>query len=368
MQTTRPFSHCQYGSTAQSMGSHFHVNSPPANHPAAPITNMRAVYINLPTSGERCAHAWDQLRMEREVKKAGRCRDITGCGFEGPWYGEGVSWMHSCSVRPSFSNARLDAAWAPTRPTGWYAQKSIQTSQLRRPFRATWPNILRCTPPSVKLSTTNKQARWCHTHIYPPFWRNLGISSPIPMLLSENPLMEDCPHGGQGLLSWPQGLALWGKHSKRHRCRLYRDAFTAGQSGISLPPMFLDDEQRTLRGSQSSASLASSNDRDTLLESQIITYGTTKTPLVDSGTSCTTEASREDVGEASEVDPHARRRLMYAVPALVIGIFLSSADQTIVVASYGRIGSEMKALHKASWIATAYIQATSCVEPRPSDH
>lgn len=121
--------------------------------------------------------------------------------------------------------------------------------------------------------------------------------------------------------------------------------------------MFLEDEQRTLRGSQSSGSLASSNDQQTLLESQIITYGTTKTDLVDSPSSCTAESSQEHVNEASGIDPEARRRVMYAVPALVIGIFLSSADQTIVVASYGIIGSEMKALHKASWIATAYIQA-----------
>lgn len=123
-------------------------------------------------------------------------------------------------------------------------------------------------------------------------------------------------------------------------------------------PMFLDDEQRTLRGSQSSGSLASSNDQQTLLESQYVTYGTTKTDLVDAPASCTAEPPRENVKQASEIDPEARRRVMYAVPALVIGIFLSSADQTIVVASYGRIGSEMKALHKASWIATAYIQAT----------
>lgn len=122
--------------------------------------------------------------------------------------------------------------------------------------------------------------------------------------------------------------------------------------------MFFEDEQRTLRGSQSSGSLASSNDQQTLLESQYVTYGTTKTDLVDPPTSCTAESLHEDAKEASDIDPEARRRVMYAVPALVVGIFLSSADQTIVVASYGRIGSEMNALHKASWIATAYIQAT----------
>lgn len=122
--------------------------------------------------------------------------------------------------------------------------------------------------------------------------------------------------------------------------------------------MFLEDEQTTLGGSQSSRSLASSDEEQNLLECQHVTYGTTKTDRVFSPTGCTAESSREDVKEASGIDPEARRRVMYAVPALVVGIFLSSADQTIVVASYGTIGSEMKALHKASWIATAYVHTS----------
>lgn len=35
-------------------------------------------------------------------------------------------------------------------------------------------------------------------------------------------------------------------------------------------------------------------------------------------------------------------------------IFLSAADQTIIVSSYGKIGSDLKALNKTSWIATGY--------------
>lgn len=34
-------------------------------------------------------------------------------------------------------------------------------------------------------------------------------------------------------------------------------------------------------------------------------------------------------------------------------VFLSAADQTIIVSSYGRIGSELHALSSTSWIATA---------------
>lgn len=34
-------------------------------------------------------------------------------------------------------------------------------------------------------------------------------------------------------------------------------------------------------------------------------------------------------------------------------IFLAAADQTIIVSSYGRIGSDLGALNNTSWIATA---------------
>lgn len=123
--------------------------------------------------------------------------------------------------------------------------------------------------------------------------------------------------------------------------------------------MYVEDEQETLRGSPSSRSRASSEDKHALLENQHVTYGTTTTDLDFSPTECKAASSPEDGEEAPHIDPEARRRVMYAVPALAIGIFLSSADQTIVVASYGRIGSEMEALNKASWIATAYAEALS---------
>ena len=49
------------------------------------------------------------------------------------------------------------------------------------------------------------------------------------------------------------------------------------------------------------------------------------------------------------VDPKA----FYLLPALAIGCFLGAADQTIVISSYGTIGSELNALNKTSWLATA---------------
>lgn len=50
---------------------------------------------------------------------------------------------------------------------------------------------------------------------------------------------------------------------------------------------------------------------------------------------------------------------LWVLPALAIGCFLSAADQTIVFSSYGEIGNELHALHKASWLATAYGKNTT---------
>ena len=53
--------------------------------------------------------------------------------------------------------------------------------------------------------------------------------------------------------------------------------------------------------------------------------------------------------------PQIRKQMKYIMPALAIGVFLTAADQTIIVSSYGKIGSELNALQSTSWIATAYV-------------
>lgn len=45
-----------------------------------------------------------------ELKKAGRCRESIGSELQARLYGEWISWMRTCSLRPSFSNAKLDAS------------------------------------------------------------------------------------------------------------------------------------------------------------------------------------------------------------------------------------------------------------------
>lgn len=42
---------------------------------------------------------------------------------------------------------------------------------------------------------------------------------------------------------------------------------------------------------------------------------------------------------------------------------MSAADQTIIVASYGKIGSDLKALNLTNWIATSYFLSLTSFQP-----
>ncbi|KAL2001551.1 hypothetical protein VTN02DRAFT_1601 [Thermoascus thermophilus] len=75
----------------------------------------------------------------------------------------------------------------------------------------------------------------------------------------------------------------------------------------------------------------------------------------------------EEVDAAREAQfegvPEARKQLKLIVPAISIGVFLSAADQTIIVASYGKIGSDLQALNLTSWIATSYFLTLTSFQP-----
>ena len=44
-------------------------------------------------------------------------------------------------------------------------------------------------------------------------------------------------------------------------------------------------------------------------------------------------------------------------------MFLSAADQTIIVASYGKIGSDLNALNLTNWVATSYFLSLTSFQP-----
>ena len=84
------------------------------------------------------------------------------------------------------------------------------------------------------------------------------------------------------------------------------------------------------------------------------TYGTIDQAEAQPSDSIRTEAQTDSLNRTAPIDPAVYRGVLRAMPALAIGIFLASADQTIVVSSYGRIGSELRALNQTSWISTSY--------------
>ena len=72
---------------------------------------------------------------------------------------------------------------------------------------------------------------------------------------------------------------------------------------------------------------------------------------------------KQDSSKQYEGLPEVKKQLKYILPAVGIGVFLVAADQTLVAASYGRIGSELKALNLTSWIATAYFLTLTSFQP-----
>ncbi|KAL8651875.1 MAG: hypothetical protein Q9210_003011 [Variospora velana] len=64
------------------------------------------------------------------------------------------------------------------------------------------------------------------------------------------------------------------------------------------------------------------------------------------------EESQDHVTEYQGM-PEVKEKLKYILPAVAIGIFLAAADQTLIVTMYGKIGSDLEALNKTSWVSTA---------------
>jgi len=83
----------------------------------------------------------------------------------------------------------------------------------------------------------------------------------------------------------------------------------------------------------------------------------------EDGSNLERQITTTDTAKQYEGQPEIRKKMKYILPALAIGIFLSAADQTIIVSSYGKIGSELKALNSTSWIATAYFLTLTSFQP-----
>ncbi|KAF2103016.1 multidrug resistance protein fnx1 [Rhizodiscina lignyota] len=92
-------------------------------------------------------------------------------------------------------------------------------------------------------------------------------------------------------------------------------------------------------------------------EDATISYGSTDA----SGT--TTQVDTPISTSSTAGLPEVRKRMKYIYPALSVGVFLAAADQTIIVSSYGKIGTDLNALSNTSWIATAYFLTLTSFQP-----
>ncbi|KAH8700836.1 EF hand domain protein [Talaromyces proteolyticus] len=97
---------------------------------------------------------------------------------------------------------------------------------------------------------------------------------------------------------------------------------------------------------------------------------TESTPLLrENGVTNTNGTINQEVSNgASAPTPDGKaqisaNQLKYIFGAISIGVFLSAADQTIIVASYGKIGSDLNALNLTSWIATSYFLTLTSFQP-----
>lgn len=86
-------------------------------------------------------------------------------------------------------------------------------------------------------------------------------------------------------------------------------------------------------------------------------------PEGEDGADLERQTSLEERQKQYEGQPEMRKKMKVIFPALTIGVLLSAADQTIIVSSYGKIGSELKALNNVSWIATAYFLTLTSFQP-----
>ncbi|KAJ5671507.1 hypothetical protein N7507_000634 [Penicillium longicatenatum] len=91
--------------------------------------------------------------------------------------------------------------------------------------------------------------------------------------------------------------------------------------------------------------------------------GTATTGAIDIPQEEWAEPRNCDEDQAKEPFPDAQVQLKYFIPAISLGIFMSAADQTIIMASYGQIGSDLKALNLTSWIATSYFLTLTSFQP-----
>ncbi|KAK7941025.1 uncharacterized protein PG986_013412 [Apiospora aurea] len=70
-----------------------------------------------------------------------------------------------------------------------------------------------------------------------------------------------------------------------------------------------------------------------------------------------------DIIGANGHEPKTKVNMAQLLPALAVGIFLVAMDQTLTIATYGKMGSDLNALNNTSWIATSYFLTLTTFQP-----
>ncbi|KAJ5759010.1 hypothetical protein N7520_006166 [Penicillium odoratum] len=91
--------------------------------------------------------------------------------------------------------------------------------------------------------------------------------------------------------------------------------------------------------------------------------GTATTGAIDIPHEELAEPRQDEDDQVKQPFQDTQTQLKYVVPAISLGVFMSAADQTIIMASYGQIGSDLNALNLTSWIATSYFLTLTSFQP-----
>ncbi|KAK8027430.1 hypothetical protein PG991_004486 [Apiospora marii] len=70
-----------------------------------------------------------------------------------------------------------------------------------------------------------------------------------------------------------------------------------------------------------------------------------------------------DANGIRDDEPKIKVNMAQLLPALAIGLFLVAMDQTLTIATYGKMGSDLNALNNTSWIATSYFLTLTTFQP-----
>jgi MFS family permease len=69
------------------------------------------------------------------------------------------------------------------------------------------------------------------------------------------------------------------------------------------------------------------------------------------------------VGGIEEQPERSHKEIMVIIGALMLAMFLSALDQTIVSTALPQIAVDLHGLDKLSWVATAYLLASAVATP-----